>query len=134
MSSTSHPRKFISGGGLPTQAEARAVFDGFKQMLKPTTEQQIRGMLAHWNDVGLAMDGKIDHAEYIAACVEKWLPLPAAFITWADEEWLGRSEFFPKPAGLLKLAKPWLDKWRQTHSDLNKLAHWEREKPFVKQG
>ena len=134
MSSTSHPRKSISGGGLPSQAEARAVLEGFKKMLKPTTERQIRGMLAHWNDVGLAMDSKVDHPEYITACIKKWLPLPAVFIAWAEEEWLGRSDFFPKPAGLLKLAEPYLVKWRQTHADLSKLAHWEREKPFVKLG
>ena len=134
MSSTSHPRKSISGSGLPPQAEALVVFERFKKVLEPATGQQIREMLSHWNDIGLVMDSKVDHAKYIAACVKDWQQIPSVFISWAQENWELQSDFFPKPASLLKLAKPWMDKWRQTYVGLDKLANWEREKPFVKQG
>lgn len=134
MSWTSPPRKSISGSGLPSQVEAQAVFQRFKKMLEPATEQQIRGMLSHWNDIGLVLDSKVDHGEYIAACVKDWQQIPAVFIAWAQENWELQSNFFPKPANLLKLAEPHLAKWRQTYVDLDKAANWEREKPFVKQG
>lgn len=134
MSSTSQPKRSISGNGLPSQAEARAVLEGFKQILEPTTERQIREMLVHWNDIGLVLDSKVDHAEYIAACVKDWRQVPAAFIAWARDNWEKQSNFFAKPKDLLKLAEPYLNRWRQTHSDLTKLSYWEREKPFVKEG
>lgn len=131
---TNWGNRAIKGPNLPTQAEARRVLALFEAELKPASSAQIRAMLEKWNEKGLLIDKKTNFPVYVVACCKAWSDLPAAFIEWASDNWELQSKFYPKYAEFLEFSKPYTTLWDVTRGNLFKLANWEREVTFVKQG